>query len=1789
MTAATRPDYDLIGQVAAKVIERAIKDDPTKKPLFAIVGLEPGLTSAIVRKVHSTIPGVEAYVNPELSDDSLPSSMLSSESATHFRNMEKSEGEGAILIATSTDHLEVVGATVKDIKKISEQSLLREEDIWIDCCHELRTLNERGRENLRRFMIASYEAGLVINGLPMFAAFMLALDKSFESTPNLSKCMDDALPYFRIPAGAGHFKVPSSNDRPKSVAKWRTELAEIQTRAENAIYLRNDRGSPLDLKELSLRVEELFSEGRISSDDANKLKALVEDGAVHAGDWTAAQEEAVKLPWDVFVLLLKQSKAPKKAPLGAATLDWFDTNEPSSLSDDEKELLTSIASERDDADDQERELFFRLRESLKSDKRLLKRWESFVFRKIEEHDNLLSGILIAAADLKKSIEDLPDDPIFLIKMVGAEKLSFWKEKNTDLCRYLRDNWRSLPGLVSDVAVLDFGLLWSHSDHWDDGKTSEKTSQISRQFKFDIFVVDRSDTTTEEDRKNAIKTAKHSTQLVWTMPPNSFANAYSANVRDIANFDSDAAILALGRFSRSQASDRPGNGVISLDDRSSVQDAFDKREGALVEVNDTNLNMGQVFRAALTELRGDILIAESAAEIESSFNAFEKSYTSAVRGFADGTGAGLLNDDIYEQSRRYGELLQNLRRLARNDVCRERLWQPALSIGLAWSTDAPPAAISCPWHPFRLAEHCAKAERAAEALRALLKSGDNGADLRTFAISEARSIERSWHPNLSLTPLTSKPRLLVETSHFAGFGYMEPPTVDEGANESFDSYAKEATSELLTVAKEYLDIHPHERANFSAVLYNADNRELPAKLADQLARKVEHEADLRCDLILTHTNPERLREIYADQNNRISMELDGVLASEAAQTFLSRLRVGFVDVDSVDNGSGTHKADVALLHDVISRSALVSWRKIHQPRRGWPSFHSHLPDEQTRRQSHAKGERKSEMLLIPSTRPVEVQAYVNLIHDLHRDDKNDTLENYAPVREINFADSSVGDAIRKAHNVAEWVVTYDEIADRQLLKNNDINVIRFITRPGASHNLIVSTNKTGGILHSRIQDKLIDLTPKRGQDLSRLADEFIKAAARISGRVVLQAARSEKNAHELIGLVLSDFAIRASLPNDLTPVACLLLDDFSDWLGHSGKKADLMYLCIGEKDDEPFVELVIVESKFVGKANQAQEMKSSWEQTRSTTGDLKSRLILDSDKLNRRMWRSRVADLLLEHGVFPQSPDGATPDIWTDMLRSNDADVRLRAASMVFIHDTTDDELDPYIPKEGEAEMRQFAFNQHRIETMIREFEGSEERKTSFLQLPHPAGSKLLPDPSPPADEPHEAPTEPVVDMRTPDEGIPADPGDTAPPTSETEEPVKETEEAVDRSFPPKDTDGGSYPMSVMEYMYAQPASVDTEADNQWLETTQVSLRRALKGYGMETEIVDARLTPISGMISFKGNDNLTVQQVTKKKEELQTSHGIVVTDVRPGVGEVLVMVRRPNRRVLSLTELWKRRELPETAPVYNGSFLIGEREENGELVYLNLYGENGGQPQHGPHTLIAGESNSGKGVLTRNLILDILATNSPRNLRLKFIDPKFGGDYRWLRGMPHMDGDIITSPDLAIAAFRELVDEMERRYEEIMKIASNIDKYNAKVAPEARLPRIVLVHDELGDWTADKENTEYQEAVSNQVVRLAQKARAAGVHLIVITQRPDKDALPSQVKANLNNKICLKVSSGINSRIVLDETGAENLIGRGHFAAKLANEIPTGNSGLIIGQAPFIDEDDADDLAEAIKKHWGRA
>ncbi|WP_439097954.1 DNA translocase FtsK [Campylobacter devanensis] len=228
-----------------------------------------------------------------------------------------------------------------------------------------------------------------------------------------------------------------------------------------------------------------------------------------------------------------------------------------------------------------------------------------------------------------------------------------------------------------------------------------------------------------------------------------------------------------------------------------------------------------------------------------------------------------------------------------------------------------------------------------------------------------------------------------------------------------------------------------------------------------------------------------------------------------------------------------------------------------------------------------------------------------------------------------------------------------------------------------------------------------------------------------------------------------------------------------------------------------------------------------------------------------------------------------------------------------------------------------------------------------------------------------------------------------------------------------------------------------------------------------------------------------------------------------------------------------------------------------------------------PHLLIAGTTGSGKSVGINAMVLSLLYRNSPKTLRLIMIDPKML-EFSMYNDIPHLLTPVITEPKKAIAVLANLVAEMERRYRIMSQTRTkNIESYNEKMKKDGgeTLPFIVVIIDELADlmMTSGKD-------VEFHIGRLAQMARASGIHLIVATQRPSVDVVTGLIKANLPSRISYRVGQKIDSKVILDQMGAESLLGRGDMLFT-----PPGNPGVVRLHAPFASEEEIDHIAEFLK------
>lgn len=304
----------------------------------------------------------------------------------------------------------------------------------------------------------------------------------------------------------------------------------------------------------------------------------------------------------------------------------------------------------------------------------------------------------------------------------------------------------------------------------------------------------------------------------------------------------------------------------------------------------------------------------------------------------------------------------------------------------------------------------------------------------------------------------------------------------------------------------------------------------------------------------------------------------------------------------------------------------------------------------------------------------------------------------------------------------------------------------------------------------------------------------------------------------------------------------------------------------------------------------------------------------------------------------------------------------------------------------------------------------------------------------------------------------------------------------------------------------------------------------------------------------------TVRHLDRAAEDvrhrLAAEHG-VDADYEKAGGHRRFIVKRPKPRAVFLAPLLIARQ--EFLAARPGRFVVGQCPD-GEILCGDF------SDSSTPHLLVAGQSGSGKSVLLQSLIASLVQYHPPSSIRFTLVDPKrvtFNGAAFKVAVSAHLDGPVRSDVEEVLPVLEQLIDAMEERYR-LFEAAGvqDISEFNEEASAAERLERRLLVIDEFQDLITDKVTTQ---AFFAAVRRLGAKARAAGLHLVLATQRPDRDVVPPIVKANLGGKVALQVASKINSRIILDEGGAERLLGKGDLLANLGR-------GLVRAQAPLLGE-----------------
>jgi S-DNA-T family DNA segregation ATPase FtsK/SpoIIIE len=367
-------------------------------------------------------------------------------------------------------------------------------------------------------------------------------------------------------------------------------------------------------------------------------------------------------------------------------------------------------------------------------------------------------------------------------------------------------------------------------------------------------------------------------------------------------------------------------------------------------------------------------------------------------------------------------------------------------------------------------------------------------------------------------------------------------------------------------------------------------------------------------------------------------------------------------------------------------------------------------------------------------------------------------------------------------------------------------------------------------------------------------------------------------------------------------------------------------------------------------------------------------------------------------------------------------------------------------------------------------------------------------------------------------------------------------------------------------LLASPPASQLQRTREELEQNASTLKKKLQDFGVDGHIVQVSPGPVITSYEFEPAAGVKVSQVVNLSDDLALAmKAAAVRIVGPIPGRGTVAVEVPN---------------PETAVVYLREILVSAEfaESRGKLP-LALGKDTTGNPVVSdlaamPHLLIAGSTGSGKSVGLNTMICSLLYKATPADVRFLLIDPK-RLELGIYEGIPHLLAPVVTDAKEASARLKWIVGKMDERYKLLQaKAARNIEGYNREIGPENRLPYWIVVVDELADLMMVSAGE-----VQNSLVRLAQIARAVGIHLIVATQRPSVDVVTGLIKANFPTRIAFQVASKVDSRTVLDGNGAEQLLGRGDMIF-----VPPGGSRQVRVHGAWVADNEVKAICDFLRK-----
>lgn len=717
-----------------------------------------------------------------------------------------------------------------------------------------------------------------------------------------------------------------------------------------------------------------------------------------------------------------------------------------------------------------------------------------------------------------------------------------------------------------------------------------------------------------------------------------------------------------------------------------------------------------------------------------------------------------------------------------------------------------------------------------------------------------------------------------------------------------------------------------------------------------------------------------------------------------------------------------------------------------------------------------------------------------------------------------------------HERSHWVITVERHITRKQIERletrPEVLSLRDGVGPGGLFTMIVSSNAGKKFVIDRLTRKLNRIAQLIGRpelvDLhaQQLAKQIYDEARQISPRLTLDALGISRVTEEILGLSIARKVADTLLPPHISDgfVAWISLDEHPEWFGSANSmRADMVRLSVNLGEDGLSIDLLVLESKLRRSGYDAHGA----EQVRRTLSMFDSVFpsIGEPDSMDGELWRDTIlsaVDTVSEDAVVVRSAE--KEDSSTRRSRVS-GEIRRRFREGDFASITIS----------GLYSICEYS---HPRELSVEAYDADPR-----VQIAQTGGRALLDrSPAPLPSPPHKSIGAEKVNGAGEQDGAVA--AAINSPVTERPTPQDVSQSASYSSL----TEGGSSDeclpkVAEPESVFRMPSHLgQEELDRRYqviLDTFGqygISVNRAAPGVPHAIE------GPASILFRVKPGKGVSPNKLSAQHDALKLALELDASqDIRFDIDKGYVNIDVPkldeDRYFVSASDLWARWNRPESGL----RVPIGE-DRFGNVVDVNFTSSNS------PHLLIGGTTGSGKSEALNTILAGITSHYSPSEVRLQLIDPK-GTELEHLAEAEHVDGEIGWDEEDAKAILARAVEEMQERYSKFRAAkVRTLEDYNAQAQPEALISWWVIVLDEYADLTSEPEA---KKTIEGHLKRLAQKARAAGIHVIIATQKPDATVISTNLRSNLPAQLALRVKSATESRVIMDDSGAESLTGKG--------------------------------------------